>query len=64
MGYSLGSFLVALTGAVEPRLYACVVAAGGGLQIPRAEYAPSKSKPSCVQGLPYRSLAFLKDPRP
>jgi dienelactone hydrolase len=62
MGYSLGSFLVALTGAVETRLHACIVAAGGGLQIPKGKYVPAKSKPSCVQGLPYRSLAFLEDP--
>jgi hypothetical protein len=58
----MGSFIVALTGAVDPRLYACVVAAGGGLQIPKGQYTPAKSKPSCIQGLPYRSLAFLKDP--
>jgi dienelactone hydrolase len=61
MGYSMGSFIVALTGAVDPRLAACVVAAGGGLQIPAGEFKPG-SKPSCIQGLPYRSLAFLGDP--
>jgi dienelactone hydrolase len=61
MGYSMGSFVVALTGAVDPRLNACVVAAGGGLHIPHEPYKPAKSKPSCVQGLPYRSLAFLGD---
>jgi dienelactone hydrolase len=61
MGYSMGSFVVALAGAVDPRLDVCVVAAGGGLHIPRGEYKPAKSKPSCVQGLPYRSLAFLGD---
>ncbi|MFB3825598.1 MAG: alpha/beta hydrolase family protein [Bryobacteraceae bacterium] len=62
MGYSMGSFIVALTGAVDPRLYACVVAAGGGLQIPKGDFVPARSKPSCIQGYPYRSLAFLKDP--
>jgi len=61
MGYSLGSFIVALTGAIETRLHACVVAAGGGLRIPAGEFKPG-SKPSCIQGLPYRSLAFLGDP--
>jgi hypothetical protein len=57
----MGSFVVALAGAVDPRLDACVVAAGGGLHIPRGEYKPAKSKPSRVQGLPDRSLAFLGD---
>lgn len=61
LGYSMGSFLVALTGAVDPRLNACVIAAGGGLHIPHGPYKPAKSKPSCVRGLPYRSLAFLGD---
>ncbi len=61
MGYSLGSFIVALTGAVETRLRACVVAAGGGLKVPSGEFKPG-SKPSCLQGLPYRSLEFLGDP--
>jgi len=62
MGYSMGSFIVALTGALETRLHACVIAAGGGLQIPSGEWNGGGSKPSCIQGLPYRSLAFLKDP--
>lgn len=62
MGYSMGSFIVALTGALETRLYACVIAAGGGLQIPSGEWNGGGSKPSCIQGLPYRSLMFLKNP--
>lgn len=61
VGYSMGSFIVALTGAVDTRLHACVIAAGGGLQIPTGEFKPG-SKPSCIQGLPYRALAFLGDP--
>lgn len=28
------------TGAIEPRLHACVIAAGGGLHIPRGEFKP------------------------
>jgi len=38
-----------------------VIAAGGGLRIPSGEFKPG-SKPSCIQGLPYRSLLFLGDP--
>lgn len=65
MGYSMGSMVTALTGAVEPRLHACVIAGGGGFGIPAPgseDKTPTGSKPSCIQGLPYRSLAFLKDP--
>ena len=57
-GYSMGSFVLALTGAVEPRLKACVLVGGGNLDGP-GEYW-DKSKPNC-QGLPYQSLAFLGD---
>jgi dienelactone hydrolase len=63
MGYSMGSFIVALTGAVDPRLHTCVIAGGGGFNIPKGEWKGlSGSKPSCIQGLPYQSLRFLKDP--
>ena len=59
----MGSFIVAMTGAVEPRLHACVVAGGGGFKIPSGQWKGlSGSKPSCIQGLPYQSLRFLKDP--
>ena len=57
-GYSLGSFVLALAGAVEPRLRACVLVGGGNLDGP-GEYWDA-SKPMC-QGLPYRSLGFLGD---
>lgn len=57
-GYSLGSFILALTGAIEPRLRACVLVGGGNLDGP-GEYW-DKSKPMC-QGMPYQSLAFLGD---
>jgi dienelactone hydrolase len=58
MGYSMGSFIVALTGAVEPRLHACVLVGGGNLDGP-GEYW-DKSKPMC-QALPYKALEFLGD---
>ncbi|MBI4623921.1 MAG: acetylxylan esterase [Verrucomicrobia bacterium] len=57
-GYSLGSFVLALAGAVEPRLRVCVMAGGGNLDGPEGYW--DKSKPMC-QGLPYRSLSFLGD---
>jgi dipeptidyl aminopeptidase/acylaminoacyl peptidase len=57
-GYSLGSFVMALTGAVETRLCACVMVGGGNLDGPGERW--DSSKPMC-QGLPYRSLSFLGD---
>jgi dienelactone hydrolase len=57
-GYSMGSFVLALTGAVEPRLRACVLVGGGNLDGPDAYW--DRAKPMC-QGGPYRSLAFLGD---
>jgi dienelactone hydrolase len=58
-GYSLGSFVLALAGAVEPRLRACVMVGGGNLDGPGG-YWDSSSKTMC-QGLPYQSLNFLGD---
>ncbi len=57
-GYSMGSFILALAGAVETRLKACVLAGGGNLDGPGGYW--DTSKPMC-QGLPYRALAFLGD---
>lgn len=57
-GYSLGSFVLALTGAMETRLRACVLTGGGNLDGPDEYW--DKSKPMC-QGQPYRSLGFLGD---
>ncbi|MBM3334218.1 acetylxylan esterase [Candidatus Sumerlaeota bacterium] len=57
-GYSLGSFVLALTGAVETRLHACVLVGGGNLDGPEGYW--DNAKPMC-QGLPYRSLQFLGD---
>jgi dienelactone hydrolase len=57
-GYSMGSFILALAGAVEPRLRACVLVGGGNLDSLDGYW--DKSKPMC-QGLPYRSLSFLGD---
>ncbi len=57
-GYSLGSFMLALAGAVDARLRACVLVGGGNLDGP-GEYWDN-TKPMCT-GLSYRSLAFLGD---
>jgi dienelactone hydrolase len=56
LGYSLGSFVVALAGAVEPRLRATVLVGGGNLDGPDGYW--DNSKPMC-QGIPYRTLSFL-----
>ncbi|MFB3906208.1 MAG: LamG-like jellyroll fold domain-containing protein [Acidobacteriota bacterium] len=58
MGYSLGSFLVSLTGAVDTRLHACVMVGGGNLDGPGGYW--DRTKPMC-QSIPYRSLLFLGD---
>jgi hypothetical protein len=58
-GYSMGSFVLALTGAVEPRLRACVMVGGGNLDGPGG-YWDASSKKMC-QALPYQSLRFLGD---
>lgn len=58
-GYSMGSFVLALAGAVEPRLHACVLVGGGDLDGPGG-YWDSSSKQMC-QAFPYQSLDFLGD---
>jgi dienelactone hydrolase len=57
-GYSMGSFVMALAGAIETRLRAAVLVGGGNLDGP-GEYWDN-SKPMC-QGIPYRSLQPLGD---
>lgn len=58
VGYSMGSFILSVTGAVETRLRAVVLAGGGNLDGPEGYW--DRSKPQC-QGEPYRALAFLGD---
>lgn len=58
-GYSLGSFVLALAGAVEPGLRACVLVGGGNLDGPEGYW--DRSGKNMCQGLPYRSLEFLGD---
>jgi len=59
MGYSMGSFVLSLAGAVDTRLNSCVLVGGGNLDGPGG-YWDSSNKPMC-QSIPYRSLAFLGD---
>lgn len=58
MGYSLGSFVTAVTGAADSRLRVCVLTGGGNLDGPDGYW--DCSKPMC-QGIPYQSLRFLGD---
>ena len=58
-GYSLGSFVLALAGAVETNLHACVLVGGGNLDGPGG-YWDRSSKQMC-QAFPYQSLSFLGD---
>lgn len=58
-GYSMGSFILALAGAVETRLNAVVLVGGGNLDGPGG-YWESSGKRMC-QGIPYLSLNFLGD---
>ena len=57
-GYSMGSFVLALAGAIETRLRAAVLVGGGNLDGPDEYW--DNTKPMC-QGIPYRSLKPLGD---
>ena len=58
-GYSMGSFVVSLTCAVETRLHACVAVGGGDLDGPGG-YWDTNNKKMC-QAIPCQSLSFLGD---
>ena len=59
MGYSMGSFVLGLTCAVETRLNSCVLVGGGNLD-GEGGYWDSSSKKMC-QSIPYQTLKFLGD---
>jgi len=59
-GHSLGSIVMAVAGAIEPRLRACIISGGGNLDGEGGYWEGLKSKPMC-QGYPYRALRFLGD---
>lgn len=58
LGYSMGSFVSALTCAVDTRIHSCVLAGGGNLDSVGGYW--DNSKKMC-QGLPYQALRFLGD---
>jgi dienelactone hydrolase len=57
-GYSMGSFVLSIAGAIEPRLRAVILTGGGNLDGPNGYW--DRSKDMC-QGYPYQSLSFLGD---
>lgn len=59
VGYSMGSFVLGITCAVETRIHSCVLAGGGNLDGPGG-YWDSSEKLMC-QAIPYKSLLFLGD---
>lgn len=61
LGYSMGSFVSSLACALDLRIHACVLAAGGDLDGPNGYW--DNSNKMC-QAIPYRSLAFLGERGP
>lgn len=59
MGYSLGSFVSALTGAADPRIGVVVLSGGGDLDGPGGYW--DKSNKLMCQAIPYQSLSVLGD---
>jgi dienelactone hydrolase len=58
-GYSMGSFIGALAGAVDLRIHALVLSGGGDLD-ENGGYWDSSNKLMCQAG-PYKALSFLPD---
>jgi dienelactone hydrolase len=59
VGYSMGSFVLGLACAAEPRLSACVLTGGGNFD-GEGGYWESSGKRMC-QGIPYLAMRFLGD---
>lgn len=59
LGFSMGSFVTALSCAVDTGIPVCVLVGGGNLDGPSGHW-DTKSKPMC-EAIPYRSLSFLSD---
>ena len=59
IGYSMGSFVLGLSCAAEPRVAACVLTGGGNLDGPGG-YWDSSGKKMC-QAIPYQAMTFLGD---
>jgi len=58
-GYSMGSFILSIAGAIETRLHATIMTGGGNLD-GNGGYWETSDKPMC-QSLPYQSLRYLGD---
>lgn len=58
-GYSMGSFILGITCAIETRLHACVLVGGGNLDGPGGYW--DRSGHTMCQAIPYKSLRFLGD---
>jgi dienelactone hydrolase len=59
VGYSMGSFVLSITCAIETRLHACVLTGGGNLDGPGGYW--DRSSHIMCQAIPYKSLLFLGD---
>jgi dienelactone hydrolase len=59
VGYSMGSFILGITCAIEPRLHSCVLVGGGNMDDPGGYW--DRSSHTMCQAIPYRSLMFLGD---
>jgi len=59
LGYSMGSFVSALTGAIDPRIAVLLLSGGGDLDGPGG-YWENSGKPMC-QSIPWKSLSVLGD---
>jgi dienelactone hydrolase len=58
-GYSMGSFVLGVTCAIETRLHSCVLVGGGNLDGPGGYW--DRSNHTMCQAIPYKSLMFLGD---
>jgi dienelactone hydrolase len=59
VGYSMGSFVLGITCAIETRLHSCVLVGGGNLDDPGGYW--DRSNHTMCQAIPYKSLMFLGD---
>ncbi len=59
LGYSMGSFVLGITCAIEPRLHTCVLVGGGNLDGPGGYW--DRSNHTMCQAIPYKALMFLGD---
>jgi hypothetical protein len=58
LSYSMGSFVLSIAGAIDTRIHAVALTAGGSLDGPGGYWDSGKQM---CQGIPYKSLSFLGD---